>query len=109
MNNKFQLKKQYIDCKIITKDSSGNDVLVDKGNFNDHYAKLMFATGQGHMIEVNKWYDETLEEKKTFHQLSENVIALTYNPMEKGGEKQEPTVKQRKSRSDAGKPRMVKK
>ena len=83
MNLKFRIKQEFIHCDIITKDKSGNDVLVNHFNFNDYFANLMFISGQGHLIELNPHYDVQLsEEKKTFEQISENVIALTYNPLE---------------------------
>ena len=85
MNLKFRIKQEFIHCDIITKDKSGNDVLVNHLNFNDYFANLMFAAGQSHLIELNPLYDVQLqEEKKTFEQISENVIALTYNPLEIG-------------------------
>lgn len=85
MNLKFRIKQEFIHCDIITKDKSGNDVLVNHLNFNDYFANLMFISGQGHLIELNPHYDVQLsEEKKSFEQISENVIALTYNPLEIG-------------------------
>ena len=82
MNLKFRIKSEFLECDIITKDKSGNDVLVNKNNFNDYFANLMFISGQGHLIEQNPHYSIKFEEKKTFEQLSENVIALTYNPLQ---------------------------
>lgn len=83
MNLKFRIKQEFIHCDIITKDKSGNDVLVNHLNFNDYFANLMFISGQGHLIELNPHYDVQLnEEKKTFEQISENVIALTYDPLQ---------------------------
>jgi hypothetical protein len=79
---KFRIKSDFLDCDIITKDKSGNDVLVNKNNFNDYFANLMFIGGQGHLIEPNPHYDIKFEEKKTFEQISENVIALTYDPLQ---------------------------
>lgn len=78
---KFRIKSDFLDCDIITKDKSGNDVLVNKHNFNDYFANLMFIGGQGHLIEPNPHHDIEFEEKKTFEQISENVIALTYDPL----------------------------
>jgi len=79
---KFRIKSEFLDCDIITKDKSGNDVLVNKNNFNDYFANLMFLAGQSHLIEQNPHHNVEFEEKKTFEQLSENVIALTYNPLQ---------------------------
>ena len=83
MNLKFRINQEFIHCDIITKDKSGNDVLVNHLNFNDYFANLMFISGQGHLIELNPHYDVQLsEEKKSFEQISENVIALTYDPLQ---------------------------
>ena len=79
---KFRIKSEFLECDIITKDKSGNDVLVNKNNFNDYFANLMFLAGQSHLIEQNPHHNVEFEEKKTFEQLSENVIALTYNPLQ---------------------------
>ncbi|MEY2867793.1 MAG: hypothetical protein RIR01_193 [Bacteroidota bacterium] len=79
---KFRIKSEFLECDIITKDKSGNDVLVNKNNFNDYFANLMFLAGQSHLIEQNPHHNIEFEEKKTFEQLSENVIALTYNPLQ---------------------------
>jgi hypothetical protein len=80
---KFRIKKEFIDCNIITKDKSGNDVLITQLNFNDYFANMLFVNGQGHLIEMNPNHDKENEnQKKTFEQISENVIALTYNPLE---------------------------
>lgn len=82
---KFRIKKEFIDCNIITKDKSGNDVLITHLNFNDYFANMLFVNGQGHLIEMNPNHDKENEnQKKTFEQISENVIALTYNPLEIG-------------------------
>lgn len=78
---KFRIKSEFLECDIITKDKSGNDVLVNKNNFNDYFANLMFLAGQSHLIEQNPHHNIEFEEKKTFEQLSENVIALTYDPL----------------------------
>lgn len=105
LNNKFRLKKEHKEKKIITKSKDGNDVLITRENFNDYFADLLLTNGMGYLIERNPEYDVTTEEKKTFVQMSENVIALTYDPMQIDGKEQKETAKQRKSRSDAGKPR----
>lgn len=104
MNQKFRIKKEFIDCKINTKDYRGNDILVDKSNFNDAFAEMILAAGQGHLVELNPLYDNLLStQKKTFEQVSEGVIVLTLDPLENASKQQEETPKQRKPRSDAGK------
>jgi hypothetical protein len=106
---KFKLKREHENSQIITKDKSGNDVLVTKHEFNDHFAELMFANNLGHLIEINPLYEEILsEEKKTFTQVTENVIALTSNPLLSESEQPKPTPVKRGKRSDAGKPRTQK-
>ena len=106
---KFKLKREHENSQIITKDKSGNDVLVTKHEFNDHFAELMLANNLGHLIELNPFYEATLDnEKKTFTQVTENVIALTSNPLLTESEKQEKMPVKRGKRSDAGKPRTQK-
>lgn len=109
MNLKFRIKQEFIHCDIITKDKSGNDVLVNHLNFNDYFANLMFISGQGHLIELNPHYDVKLnEEKKTFEQISENVIALTYNPLEIGENNSQETPKEQESKRKRGRQPKVK-
>jgi len=79
---KYRIKSEFLECNIITKDKSGNDVLINKTNFNDYLANLIFINGQGHLIEPNPHHNIEFEEKKTFEQISENVIALTYDPLQ---------------------------
>lgn len=103
MNLKFRIKQEFIHCDIITKDKSGNDVLVNHLNFNDYFANLMFISGQGHLIELNPHYDVYLsEEKKTFEQISDNVIALTYNPLEIGENNSTEIPKEQESKRKRG-------
>lgn len=103
MNLKFRIKQEFIHCDIITKDKSGNDVLVNHLNFNDYFANLMFTSGQGHLIELNPHYDVQLsEEKKSFEQISENVIALTYNPLEIGENNLQEIPKEQESKRKRG-------
>jgi len=99
---KFRIKSDFLDCDIITKDKSGNDVLVNKNNFNDYFANLMFIGGQGHLIEPNPHYDIKFEEKKTFEQISENVIALTYNPLKTEENNSVETPKEQESKPKRG-------
>lgn len=109
MNLKFRIKQEFIHCDIITKDKSGNDVLVNHLNFNDYFANLMFISGQGHLIELNPLYDAQLqEEKKTFEQISENVIALTYNPLEIGENNSTEIPKEQESKRKRGRQLKVK-
>jgi hypothetical protein len=104
MQNRFRIKNEFIDCDIHTKDSNGNDIRVDKHIFNDTFANMILAAGQGHLIERNPMYDDVLHtQKKTFEQVSEGVIVLTLDPLKTDLKPQEETQKQRKPRSDAGK------
>jgi len=99
---KFRIKSDFLDCDIITKDKSGNDVLVNKNNFNDYFANLMFIGGQGHLIEPNPHYDIKFEEKKTFEQISENVIALTYDPLQTEESNSVETAQEQESKPKRG-------
>jgi len=109
MNTKFKIKREYLDSKIITKDKNGNEILIDNHSFNDYFAECMFSNNLGHLIEINPLYSEAINsEKKTFTQVTENVIALTSNPLLTESEQQKQMPKKRASRSDAGKPRQAK-
>lgn len=99
---KFRIKREFIDCDIITKDRSGNDVLVNKLNFNDYLAELLFACGQGHLIELSGEVENELIEKKTFQQLSESTIALTYDPLKKEESNSNETPKEQESKRKRG-------
>lgn len=105
---KFRIKSEFLECDIITKDKSGNDVLVNKNNFNDYFANLMFMAGQSHLIEPNPHHDIEFEEKKTFEQLSENVIALTYNPLQAEESNSVETPKEQTSKPKRGRQPKVK-
>ena len=100
---KFRIKKEFIDCNIITKDKSGNDVLITQLNFNDYFANMLFVNGQGHLIEMNPNHDKENEnQKKTFEQISENVISLTYNPLEIGENNSQEIPKEQESKRKRG-------
>ena len=105
---KFRIKSEFLECDIITKDKSGNDVLVNKNNFNDYFANLMFIGGQGHLIEPNPHHDIEFEEKKTFEQISDNVIALTYNPLSTEENNLKETAKEKESPRKRGRQPKVK-
>ena len=69
----------------------------------------MLANNQGHLIELNAMYEQMLiDEKKTFQQVTEDVIALTYEPLQSDLQPQKEMPKKRGLRSDAGKPRTQK-
>lgn len=109
MIGKFKLKKEFIDCQINTKTPDGRDVSVDKNSFNDQFAEWIIAAGQGHLVELNPLYEPIHDnQKKTFAQISEGVIALTSDPLQNDLKPQSETQKERKPRSDAGKQRKPK-
>ena len=106
---KFRLKKEFQNSQIFCKDKSGNEVLITSADFNDYFAELMLANNQGHLIELNAMYEQMLiDEKKTFQQVTEDVIALTYEPLQSDLQPQKEMRKKRGLRSDAGKPRTQK-
>jgi hypothetical protein len=76
--NKYFLKQEFLDCEIHTKTFDGTDILVTSKTFNDDFAEMMLHNGQSHLIQVNPRYNENDNtEKKSYVQLSENVISLT--------------------------------
>lgn len=109
MNNRFRLKKEFINSQIFCKDKNGNEILITANDFNDYFAELMLANNQGHLVELNPLYEEMQnDEKKTFNQVSEGVIVLTSNPLQTESKPQEQTQKEKTSNSKGGKQRTPK-
>lgn len=109
MENKFRIKREFADAKIITKDKSRNDVLITAQNFNDYFAGLMFENGQGHLLEPNPLFTHEIAEKKTFVQMNDNTILLTSEPQPDETKVSEPKQRKRELRSDVGRQRKPKK
>lgn len=91
--NKYFLKTEFINDKIITKNSDGQDTLVTAETFNDYFAEMMIKAGQGHLIQANTQYVES-GEKKSFEQISDDVILLTSTPEQIAENLQNQTAKE---------------
>jgi hypothetical protein len=101
---KFKLKKEFENSQIFCKDKHGNEILITAKDFNDYFAELMLANNQGHLVELNPMYEEMLtDEKKTFQQVTEGVIALTYEPLPSDLQPQKEMPKKKASNSKGGK------
>ena len=100
--DKFMLKPEYIDCQIITRTEDGTEILVTKETFNDYYGELMFKNGQHNLIMVSPHYKEDSAQKKTFEQITENVIILTSNPVQNEESEQKITVNELESMPKRG-------
>lgn len=76
--SKYILKEGYE--TIITKSDDGHELLITPNTFNDYFGDLMMKNNQAHLLTINQeWAKENNTEKKTFTQITENVILLTSN------------------------------
>lgn len=82
--DKYILKEGYE--SIISKTSDGTEILITPSIFNDYFGDMMMQNNQGHLLIINpRWTSENSNEKKTFVQITEDVISLTspYEQIEK--------------------------
>ena len=76
--NKYILKPGYE--TIITKTDDGHELVITPNTFNDYFGDLMMKNNQGHLLTISsQWSEGNSTEKKTFTQITENVILLTSN------------------------------
>jgi hypothetical protein len=107
--DKYILKPEYLDCDIITKTSDGTEVLVTKHTFNDHFGEMMFRNGQHSLLLINpRWNDDNNTEKKSYIQITENVISLISKPEEIVKNLQNQTVNELESKPKRGRPSRMK-
>jgi len=89
--SKYILKEGYE--TIITKSDDGHELLITPNTFNDYFGDLMMKNNQAHLLTINQeWSKENNTEKKTFTQITENVILLTSNLEKTENNLQNPTV-----------------
>ena len=89
--SKYILKQNYE--TIITKSDDGHELLITPNTFNDYFGDLMMKNNQAHLLTINQeWAKENNTEKKTFTQITENVILLTSNLEKTENNLQNPTV-----------------
>lgn len=89
--SKYILKPGYE--TIITKSDDGHELLITPNTFNDYFGDLMMKNNQSHLLTINEdWARENNTEKKTFTQITENVILLTSNPEKTENRLQNQTV-----------------
>ena len=105
--SKYILKPGYE--TIITKSDDGHEMLITPNTFNDYFGDLMMKNNQTHLLTINtEWARENNTEKKTFTQITENVILLTSSPekTENGLQNQtvnEPALKRKHGRQPKNK------
>ena len=104
---KYILKPGYE--TIITKSDDGHELLITPNTFNDYFGDLMMKNNQGHLLTINQeWANQNSTEKKTFTQITENVILLTSNTEKIGEQPLKETVKEVVSKQKPGRPRVNK-
>ena len=105
--SKYILKPGYE--TIITKTDDGHELLITPNTFNDYFGDLMMKNNQSHLLTINQeWASTNNTEKKTFTQITENVILLTSSPekTENGLQNQtvnEPALKRKHGRQPKNK------
>jgi hypothetical protein len=108
--DKYFLNPEFENDSIITRTDDGTEILINKFNFNDYFGDLLFKNGQTHLVRINpRWINENSNEKKTFVQVSENVISLTYPVALNEESEQKEIVKNQKLEQSVGKQRKQKK
>jgi hypothetical protein len=101
--SKYILKPGYE--TIITKSDDGHELLITPNTFNDYFGDLMMKNNQGHLLTISQeWSNDNPTEKKTFTQITENVILLTSNPEKIENNSQNQTVKEQESKPKRGRP-----
>jgi hypothetical protein len=105
--SKYILKPGYE--TIITKSDDGHELLITPNTFNDYFGDLMMKNNQGHLLTISQdWVNNNSTEKKTFTQITENVILLTSNQEKIEEKQQNQTVKVQELKSKGGRPRINK-
>lgn len=101
--NKYFLKPGYE--TIITKSDDGHELLITPNTFNDYFGDLMMKNNQAHLLTINtEWAKENNTEKKTFTQISDNVILLTSNIEKTESSSQSQTANEQVSKPKRGRP-----
>lgn len=101
--DKYILNPAHVNDTIITKTTDGHEIVVTKANFNDYFAECMLRCGQTHLVKTNAEYKEELVEKKTYVQISENVILSTLPVDQIGKPEQNQTANEPESNQKGGK------
>ena len=105
--SKYILKPGYE--TIITKSDDGHEMLITPNTFNDYFGDLMMKNNQAHLLTINaEWAKENNTEKKTFTQITENVILLTSNTEKIERPSQNEIVKELGLKQKPGRPRVNK-
>lgn len=100
--SKYLLHPNHINDQIITKAEDGADILITKEIFNDYFGELLLKNNLHHLIIINQSFDTSSAEKKTFHQVTEDVILLTSTPEQIAERAQNQTVEPLKLKRKPG-------
>jgi len=99
--NKYTLKGEH--SVIFTRTSDGTEISFEPKDFNDAIGDLLCLNNQDHLVSINpQWQNENTTEKKTFKQITDNVILLTSNPEQTEESSQNQTVKEPSSKRKRG-------
>ena len=89
--NKYRLTEGH--SVIFTRTQDGTEISFLPRDFNDQLGDLMCQNNQEHLLIINpQWQNENVSEKKTFTQITENVISLTSNTEQTEKSSQKPIV-----------------
>lgn len=83
--NKYMFRPEHKNAQVILK-ADGIEMLITESNLDDVLAEKMIQNNYGHLLQVNADFKQELEEKKSFNQVSENVISLTSDPLQNAEE-----------------------
>lgn len=101
--SKYILNPKFANAQMFAKTESGQEVLITKDNFNDYWAERMLEGGQNHLVMVSNEFVAASEfEKKTFVQVTENVIISTLRSELTENKEQKPTAKGKGSSPKGG-------
>jgi hypothetical protein len=104
---KYTLKPGH--AVIFTRTQDGTEISITPNDFNDTLGDLMCQNNQEHLLIINpEWQNANITEKKTFAQITENVILLTSNPDQTESNSQKPTVNVSDLKRKSGRPRVNK-
>jgi hypothetical protein len=88
---KYTLKEGH--SVIFTRTSDGTEISFTPREFNDQLGDLLCQNNQEHLLIINpEWQNANITEKKTFAQITENVILLTSSPDQTANNSQNQTV-----------------
>lgn len=102
---KYSLKEGH--SVIFTRTQDGTEISFTPREFNDQLGDLLCQNNQEHLLIINpEWQNSNQTEKKTFNQITENVITLISNPDQTEKSSPNPTVSVSDLKPKRGRPRV---